>query len=884
MRAIGIAVWAALAFGTTARAAEPAPTEAFERRVRAAVEKAMPAVVAVEIGTPQPKRGHYESFGSGVVITPDGLVLSQHHVTHAADPNDPSKIHPPGRATRVIFPDGREAKAELLGTDPAADLSLLKLLGDGPFPHTPLDPKTAVAVGDGVLKLGHPLGYRAGRPPVVRLGRVLRLDPDHFVSDCPVVGGDSGGPFFDLDGRLVGIITGSAGGDGLFAARADVPRAGMVPGALGAAAVAARLDGLRKGETTGRPPRDQSNADVLPAAKWSQGSATLAGWREVVAGGRTGVVTVLDGDEPAALGTVVEPGLVVTKASTLPPEPRCRVAGGTVVPAEVLGGDAAWDLALLRVPADGLKPVEWADGAGGPAGSLLAAVGPGEGPLAAGVVAVPRRKLDGKPPARIVPAPPAPAARPEAIGSPVEGRGYWVEYVEGRLADAGAKPGDVLLSIAGVPTRAHADLPAAVRGRRPGQRVPVRVQRGRQVLDLTLTLRPDPISLRGGREDDFPEVVEHDLPVQANELGGPLVDRHGRAVGVTVGAGPVGGLLVPADRVREVVAALRTGDKPWPGDRKPPAAAKPAAEEPVALTVDEVKVKLKERADRFKAVLVEYDTRVEAEVEPARLVAWGGVFVRDYRERRTAAFAGDKRLSRVLVPGDQPRWLPDEEVRAEPGSPPDVVRRVEQAARTAAARRDQGDPARLVAIRSANDDRSLFDGAKAYRSSGRVKRFAPVPAEEFQGYSEYLAGLGLQPFDPKPSADRRKEQERLRLPDALGRLAKARVRPETEAVDGAVCVVVEGEADGEAERVWLDPKLGWSPRRWERTAGGRLVVRYTFGEWEEFAPGCWLPWEGALGVGPPGWAADAPAGPAHTVRMRLRRATVGDLPAGLFQP
>ena len=63
-----------------------------------------------------------------------------------------------------------------------------------------------VKAGDVVLKLGHPIGYRLGRAPVVRAGRVLYAQDDVFVSDCLLADGDSGGPFFDLDGRLVGIV------------------------------------------------------------------------------------------------------------------------------------------------------------------------------------------------------------------------------------------------------------------------------------------------------------------------------------------------------------------------------------------------------------------------------------------------------------------------------------------------------------------------------------------------------------------------------------------------------------------------------------------------------------------------------------------------------
>src|SRR5438067_853762 len=59
--------------------------------------------------------------------------------------------------------------------------------------------------GDWCVCVGHPGGYKEGRTPVVRVGRVLAHNDNHLQSDCTMVGGDSGGPLFDLDGKVIGI-------------------------------------------------------------------------------------------------------------------------------------------------------------------------------------------------------------------------------------------------------------------------------------------------------------------------------------------------------------------------------------------------------------------------------------------------------------------------------------------------------------------------------------------------------------------------------------------------------------------------------------------------------------------------------------------------------
>src|ERR1700758_5044418 len=64
---------------------------------------------------------------------------------------------------------------------------------------------TSLTKGQWVVSIGHPGGFRPNRTPVVRLGRVLEANANLIVTDCTLVGGDSGGPLFDLDGKVIGI-------------------------------------------------------------------------------------------------------------------------------------------------------------------------------------------------------------------------------------------------------------------------------------------------------------------------------------------------------------------------------------------------------------------------------------------------------------------------------------------------------------------------------------------------------------------------------------------------------------------------------------------------------------------------------------------------------
>lgn len=159
--------------------------QVMERHLTALVARVSPAVVAVEVGG---------ATGSGVVVSADGLVLSAAHVCGA-----------PNRDARVIFPDGRTARGTTLGTNHELDAGLMRITEAGPWPHVALGDLGDVKRGDWVLAIGHPGGFDRERSLVVRLGRVIRLEPDAVQSDCTLTAGDSGGPLVDMRGRVIGV-------------------------------------------------------------------------------------------------------------------------------------------------------------------------------------------------------------------------------------------------------------------------------------------------------------------------------------------------------------------------------------------------------------------------------------------------------------------------------------------------------------------------------------------------------------------------------------------------------------------------------------------------------------------------------------------------------
>lgn len=154
-------------------------------RVQRVLAKVVRCTVGVQIGG---------GSGSGVIISKDGYVLTAGHVSGVPD-----------RTVTLILSDGRRVKGKTLGANHRADSGLIQITDKGEWPFVEMGDASKLKKGQWCLSLGHPGGYRPGRTPPVRLGRILSPVGPFVRTTCTLVGGDSGGPLFDLDGKVIGI-------------------------------------------------------------------------------------------------------------------------------------------------------------------------------------------------------------------------------------------------------------------------------------------------------------------------------------------------------------------------------------------------------------------------------------------------------------------------------------------------------------------------------------------------------------------------------------------------------------------------------------------------------------------------------------------------------
>jgi serine protease Do len=146
-----------------------------------------------------PREFRQRSLGSGVIVDPSGIALTNAHVVEGATDIE------------VVTADGKKHKASVLGADGTSDVAVLRLSGGGGFPAARLGDSDAVEVGDWVLAIGSPFGFAqtvtAGI--ISAKGRLLEGSPlaDFLQTDAAINPGNSGGPLVNMQGEVVGINT-----------------------------------------------------------------------------------------------------------------------------------------------------------------------------------------------------------------------------------------------------------------------------------------------------------------------------------------------------------------------------------------------------------------------------------------------------------------------------------------------------------------------------------------------------------------------------------------------------------------------------------------------------------------------------------------------------
>jgi serine protease Do len=315
--------------------------------------------------------------------------------------------------------------------------------------------------------------------------------------------------------------------------------------------------------------QDFEGARALRRNHYTSGEATLTAFAPVSEATRYSVVKLNINGATVALATVVDAnGLALTKASELKSGKLTGwLATEKEVEAELIGADEEQDLALVRIHAEGLKPIRWAAGEVA-IGQWAITPGIATTPQAVGIIsALPHRV---RPPRALIGVSFDFGDTKPKIRTILSGLG---------AEKAGLKTGDVILAVNAMAVTNREQVVEILRELREGRNVKLRIQRletqftveVRMMVPKAGQLEFDPFSQRppgrlGGevskRSEGFEQAIEHDTVLQPWLCGGPLVDLDGKAIGINIArASRVSTYALPSRFVKQILDNLKTKAK-----------------------------------------------------------------------------------------------------------------------------------------------------------------------------------------------------------------------------------------------------------------------------------------------------------------------------------
>jgi serine protease Do len=290
-------------------------------------------------------------------------------------------------------------------------------------------------------------------------------------------------------------------------------------------------------------------------------SSVLLAFRDVVGLSAKCTVRIFCQDKQVALGTIFDAdGFIATKGSELNGPVQCELADGTRCAAELLGVDRGSDLAVLKIPAQGLPAIRWREDDPPAVGSWVVTPGLGALPEAVGIVSVAPHQVRGA----IL-----------GIQLTEDKPGPRVTFVVpgSGAASAGLLRGDVITHINAQTIEDAEALVAATSAMLPGDNVTLTIQRANQTEEVHAVLGSVANTLSSyrarlqdglggplsGRRVLFPSALEHDTVLLPNQCGGPLVDLDGKVIGINIArANRVASYAIPAHVARPLLESFKT--------------------------------------------------------------------------------------------------------------------------------------------------------------------------------------------------------------------------------------------------------------------------------------------------------------------------------------
>jgi serine protease Do len=330
----------------------------------------------------------------------------------------------------------------------------------------------------------------------------------------------------------------------------------------------------QKSEQPAKDEAKEAPKGPSPQERYSRETAEiLKSWEPALEEVRRATVQLIREGKDVAFGCIVhEKGYIITKASEIQDRKgvilngiEARFPDGMRLPVKQVDVHRPYDLAMLKVEARGLRAMPWDDSHLPVPGSFIAAATPLRLPVAVGVVSVSPRSLDESQKGYLGillddATKDAVKIKMVTAGSPASKAGFVMD--------------DIIKAIDGKPVATIEDFKSTIATLRPYQNVKfvVKREKGDQELDAILASRPsnlgalaeDPRNRMGGtlssNRRGYPDALQHDMTLEPNEVGGPLVDLDGRVVGINIArSGRIDCFAIPSRTLKEILSKAGEG-------------------------------------------------------------------------------------------------------------------------------------------------------------------------------------------------------------------------------------------------------------------------------------------------------------------------------------
>lgn len=395
-----------------------------------------------------------------------------------------------------------------------------------------------------------------------------------------------------------------------------------------------------------------------PAAEYTRANPTfMKAFKGAVSRPSASTVRIMSNGTETALGVVVGPdGWILTKANDLHGVVTVSFRNGKIYDAEIIGIHQGHDLALLKIDARNLTPVEFKESKTADVGSWVACVGMNDEPVAIGVVSVATRNMSTK---GFID-----NSKQPYLGvslEPDDEGGVKIQQVlpGTPAAKSGLKTNDIILALNSTPVKDPDSFVQAIARCKIGDTVVVKIRRGEEELEKRAILEKRPVGNARGelqnrmgselstRRSGYATILQHDSVVKPADCGGPIVDLEGRVVGINIcRAGRVESWAVPSEVIQPILLELMSGKL---SPKKSDAGTS-------RLTPEE-----KLAAAKAAIAKVEIDkSRIEKDVEQARQALKSAeAEVKAVRQKQSAE-AGDRLLRlmqrRLVLMNDVAGW------------------------------------------------------------------------------------------------------------------------------------------------------------------------------------------------------------------------------------